>query len=280
MMKIVVPIDFSMQSKHAMHFAAEFSQLIGAEIVLMHVLDFPISQFSITGEANRKAMENFYTGEFIKGVHDRLEEWKGYLAKDGAVVKSIMKYGNPFRKISATLSDEEADFIIMGSKGASGLKEFFVGSNAARMIRYAKCPVVIVKGETHVKDFKNLIFATDASVEQDSIAMQAKKIQDSLGLNMHIVKIKTPYNWLEDSQVKKQLDLFAERNRFEDFTLNMSSADFVDEGAIKFAEENGSGMIMIGTHGRTGLGHLIAGSTAESLVNESEIPVMVFKLPD
>ena len=280
MQRIIVPVDFSEQSKHAMHFAVEFSQLIEAEIVLIHVLEFPVSQFSITGDANRKAMENFYTGEFIKAVHERLEEWKEDLSKEGVMVKAVMKYGNPFQKISGTISDEEGDYIIMGSKGASGLKEFFVGSNAARMIRYAKCPVIIVKGETHIKDFKNLIFATDASSEQDGIADKAKAIQSKLGINMHVVKIKTPYNWLEDGQVKKQLDLFAERNKFENFTLSSSSADFVDEGAIKFAEENGSGMIMIGTHGRTGLGHLIAGSTAESLVNESQIPVMVFKLPE
>jgi len=280
MKKIIVPIDFSDQSKHAMHFAAEFSKLIEAELVLLHVLELPVSHFSIAGEVNRQVMEDFYTGTFIKGVHERLEEWKEELSSDGTNASSLMKYGNPFQKISATISEQDADFIIMGSKGASGLKEFFVGSNAARMIRYAKCPVIIVKGETHLSEFKNLIFATDGTSEQDVIADQVKAIQAKLGLNMHVVKIKTPYNWLEDTQVKKQLELFSERNKLENFTLSSSSADFVDEGAIKFAEENGSGMIMIGTHGRTGLGHLIAGSTAESLVNESEIPVMVFKLPE
>ncbi|MBC6401343.1 MAG: universal stress protein [Ekhidna sp.] len=280
MKKIIVPVDFSQQSEYAMHFAVEFSRLFEAGIVLIHVLELPAAQFSTTGETHGQAMEKFYTGEFIKGVHGRLEEWKDYLTKEGVEVKTIMKHGNPFQKISATISDEEADYIIMGSNGASGLKEFFVGSNAARMIRYAKCPVVIVKGETHIRDFKNLIFATDASTAQDVIADQVKEIQSGIGLSMHVVKIKTPYNWLEDGQVKKQLELFAERNKFKNFTLNSESADFIDEGAIKFAEENESGMIMIGTHGRTGLGHLIAGSTAESLVNESEIPVMVFKLPE
>ena len=280
MKKIIVPIDFSDQSKQALDFAVEFGSVFGAEITLVHVLELPVSHFSIAGEVNRQAMENFYTGEFIKAVHERLEEWKEHASNQGITVKAVMKYGNPFRKISSAISAEAADYIIMGSKGASGLKEFFVGSNAARMIRYAECPVVIVKGETHIKDFKNLVFATDASIEQDAIARSASEIQHSLDLNMHVVKIKTPYNWLEDSQVKKQLDQFAERNRLERVTLSASSADFVDEGAIKFAEENNSGMIMIGTHGRTGLGHLIAGSTAENLVNESEIPVMVFKIPE
>ena len=280
MKKIIVPVDFSHQSKYAMDFAVEFSRFIKAEIALVHVLEFPPFRFSTTGEANKQAIENFYNSEYIKGVHNRLEEWKDNLAKEGMEVRSLMRYGNPFQKISNTISEEKADYIIMGSKGASGLKEFLVGSNAARMIRYAKCSVIIVKGVTRIKDFKNLTFATDASTEQDVIAGQAKRIQSYLGLKMHVVKVKTPYNWLEEGQVKKQLDFFAERNKFENFTLSSFSADFVDEGAIKFAEENQSGMIMVGTHGRTGLGHLIAGSTAESLVNESEIPVMVFKLSE
>ena len=43
-----------------------------------------------------------------------------------------MKYGNPYQKISGTIAEEEADYIIMGSKGASGLREVFIGSNAER----------------------------------------------------------------------------------------------------------------------------------------------------
>ncbi len=280
MKKIIVPVDFSDISRHAMNFAAEFSQLIDAEIILLYVLDIPVSQFSLGKEVDRKSLEDFYTKKFLDRLHMDIEEWEKSLAQEGIKVKSSIKYGNPFKKISRTISEEHADYIVMGSKGASGLKEFILGSNAARMIRFAKCPVIIIKEETHVADLKRIVFATDGTVEQDFVALRAKEIQSMLGSQLHIVKIKTPYNWLEDVQITQQLKNFAIRNNLEDYTCDIFNADFVDEGSIMFAEEKDAGLIIIGTHGRTGLSHLIGGSTAESLVNESKIPVVVFKLDE
>ena len=146
------------------------------------------------------------------------------------------------------------------------------------MVRHADCPVIIVKGETHLSDFKNLVFATDGSNEQDRIVHQVKDFQSMLALNLHLVKVKTPYNFLVESAAIYHLDDFAKRNQFDNFTIDSVEADFVDEGAIQFAEEHDAGMVLIGTHGRTGLSHLIGGSIAESIVNESKIPVMVMRL--
>ena len=104
--------------------------------------------------------------------------------------------------------------------------------------------------------------------------------QELLGLNMHVVKVKTPYNWLEESQAKKQLEHFAERNHLKDFTLSTMEADFADEGAVKFAEDVKAGIIVLGTHGKKGISHLIGGSIAEDIVNESSIPILVYKILD
>ncbi len=280
MKKIVVPVDFSDEASHALNFAIEFNQKVKGEIILVHVIEMPVARLSFTGEMNAAGVESFYTGEFVKATHNKLDEWAKRVSEAGQAVSVHMKYGNAFTNISKLIAEEDANWIVMGSKGASGLKEIFIGSNAERMVRFAKCPVFIIKGETHIKDMKNLTFTSDLSEEQDLIAHHAKEIQDLLGLNMHVVKVKTPYNWLEDVQVKKQLERFAERNYLKDYTLNTLTSDFADEGAIKFAEENNSGLIVMGTHGRKGLAHLIGKSIAEDVVNESKIPILVYKIWD
>lgn len=278
MKKIIVPVDFSELSMYAMDFAVEFSKVIDSEIVLIHVLPFPMAQYSFTKEANRQAMLNFYTEGFIKEQEVKLVEWAKLLAEDKVKVKSLMLYGNPYHKISHTVAEEKADYIIMGSKGASGLKEFLLGSNAARMVRFADCPVIIIKDQTYVSNIKSLAFATDGTEGQDAIAEEVKFLQVKLGLPIHLVKVKTPYNWLEDSQLLAQLETYAQRNGFENYTTHTVLADFADDGATMFGEEHGVGLILIGTHGKTGLGHLFSGSTAEHIVNQSKIPVMTFKL--
>ncbi len=276
MKKIIVPVDFSELASHALNFAIEFNDKIKGEIVLIHVMDAPVGHASF----GNPAMETFYEGEFIKGIHNKLEEWSLRVKELGQKVTTRLKFGNTFKSISEAVSEDKSSWIVMGSKGSSGLKEIFIGSNAERMIRYAKCPVLIVKGETHIKDMKSMAFVSDLSEEQDLVANYAKEVQELLGLNMHLVKVKTPYNWLDDVQVEKQLEHYAERNFLKDFTKSSIDADFADEGAVKFAEENNVGIIVLGTHGKKGLAHIIGGSIAEDVVNESKVPILVFKIPD
>ena len=280
MKKILVPVDFSELSSHALNFAIEFNEQVKGEILLVHVLDVPSGRVSFYGETENTAMENFYAAKFIDATKKKLEEWTKRVEDAGQQVTSHMKFGNAFTSISKIVAEDESTWIIMGSKGASGLREVFIGSNAERMIRHAKCPVIIIKGETHLKDMKSMAFASDLSTEQDIIAHHAKDVQELLGLNMHLVKVKTPYNWLDETQAKKQLDDFAERNYLKDFSISTIDADFADEGAVKFAEDVGAGLIVLGTHGKKGIAHILGGSIAEDVVNESKVPILVFKIPD
>lgn len=280
MKKIIVPVDFSDMASHALNFAIEFNEKVNGEIVLVHVVELAVGEVSTHGEMDSGAMETFYTGEYIKASHAKLEEWSKRVTDANQKVSVHMKYGNAFTNISKLIAEVQANWIVMGSKGASGLREVFIGSNAERMVRHANCPVFIIKGETHLKDIKSMAFTSDLSQEQDLIVDHAKDLQKMLGLNMHVVKVKTPYNWLDEEQAKKHLEHFAERNYLEDYTLSTVDADFADEGAVKFANDVNAGLIVLGTHGKKGIAHVIGGSIAEDIVNESEIPILVYKILD
>lgn len=279
MKKIIVPIDFSPLSFDALNFALEFNTRIKGEIILLHVLESPNYAFSVMGETYIGSPEEFYNGKLVEGVHNRLEEWTQRVKDVGQKAKAVMRHGHPYQNIGREIAREKADWIILGSKGASGLKEIFIGSNAERVIRYAECPVITIKGAAKISEMKNMVFASDLTEEQDWMAEKAKEIQKLLGLNMHIVKIRTPYNFLTAEAADRQLKSFADRNHFEDFTLNHTEAEYSDEGIVAFAEEVGAGIIILSTHGKTRLAHLFGGSRAEDLANESKIPVITMKLP-
>ena len=279
MKKIIVPVDFSDLSSHALDFAIEFNALVKGEIVLLHVLELPNYSFSVAGEMAHSRPEDFYNGQVIKGAHNRLEEWATKVSEAGQKVAIRMKHGNPYQHISAEIVEEKAHWVVMGSTGASGLSEVFLGSNAERVIRHSDCPVITVKGPAKISEMKNLVFASDLSAEQNWVAHKAKDVQEMLSLNMHIVKVKTPHNFLSEKAAMEQLTSFSKRNHFENTTLNTVEGDYPDEGIIAFAEEVNAGMVIIGTHGKTGLAHIFGGSRAEDLANHSKIPVLTFKLP-
>ncbi|MEM9896665.1 MAG: universal stress protein [Bacteroidota bacterium] len=281
MKKVLVPIDFSDLSKEAMKFAIEFCELIHGEITILHVLEIPMTDYSYTGEVGSSSIADFYTHEYIDGLHKKLESWKEEYSSEAVPINLKMMYGNPYKKITHYISEQNADLIVMGSSGTSGMMEVLVGSNAERVVRHANCPVLIVQGETHIKAFKNLLFVTDASKEQDRLIDQVQNIQQLLGLNLHLLKVRTHYNMKSDKEVKAEIEGFAKRNGLENYTVNTTSADYVEDGVLPFAEEIDAGVIIIGTHGRKGIAHLIGGSKAEDLVNAAKTPIMTLKIdPD
>lgn len=279
MKNILVPIDFSDRSSEALDFAIEFNQKIKGQIILMHAIIIPTSSFTSSGEIDVNHMQTFYQGEYIKGIHNRLEEWALRVSDVDQKVITRMKYGHPFEKVNEIVTDEKVSWIVIGSNGASGLKEIFIGSLTERVIRHATCPVITIKGKASISKMKSMVFASSLFEDEDWMALKAKEIQEMLDLNMHILKVKTPHNYLTEEVAKEQLKKFVKRNYLERCTQSTISADYSDEGIVAFAEEVKAGMILMGTHAKTGLAHLLGGSRAEDVANHSKIPVMTFKLP-
>ena len=280
MKKILVPVDFSVNSENALDFAIQFNKIIKGKIAILHVLELPAGSVNYEGDLTSATAEVIYRRELIDGTSTKLHELEDRVRNEGQEVSIRMEFGSPYKGIGKELAEEGADWVILGSKGASGLKEIFVGSNAERVIRHSNCPVITIKEKTDLSAIKSMVFASDLSSEQDSIVAKANEIQQLLGLDMHLLRVKTPYNYLTEEVAKDQLAEFAERNGLVDYTLSTIEADFSEDGIIKFAEEIDAGLIVMGTHGRTGIAHLFGGSRAEDVANHSKIPLLTFKISD
>ena len=248
-------------------------------MILMHAIIVPATTFVASGELDLKHMQSFYQAEYIKGIHDRLEEWAKRITEAGQQHSTHLKYGHPYEKINELITDEKANWIIIGSNGASGIKEVFIGSLTERVIRHADCPVITVKGKSTISDMKSMVFASSLREDEDWMALKAKEVQELLDLNMHIVKVKTPHNYLTEKVAKEQLNQFVQRNYLERCSQSTISSDYQEEGIVEFAEEVKAGMILMGTHAKTGLAHFFGGSRAADVANHSKIPVMTFTSP-
>ncbi len=277
MKKILVPTDFSQRAKEALDFAIQFNEKLNGKIILMHVLEFPYESYDIVAEIDLPSVKEVYHNDFIDRVHARLSDLSSSIP-EGVEFETKIKYGHAYVSISREIAEEQVDYIIMGSKGASGLKEIFVGSVAEKVIRNADCPVITVKGPADLRQMKSFVFASDLTEEHDFIAHQMKDLQELLDLNVHLLKVKTPHNFLSENKANEQLDAFVKRNYLDRITKNTIEAEYSDEGIVDFAEGIGAGMIVMGTHGKTGLAHLFGGSRAEDVANESQIPVMTYKI--
>jgi nucleotide-binding universal stress UspA family protein len=170
------------------------------------------------------------------------------------------------------------ELVIMGTKGSGGLEGALIGSNTEKVVRNAKCPVLTLKNAVVPANIKDIVFATNLTEDQEELIIELKKLQKLFGARLHIVKINTPNHFEPERNIRVQLNEFVTKYAIENYTLNIYSHTHEEDGIIYFAEDINADLIALGTHGRTGILHLLSGSIAEDVVNHAKRPVWTCRL--
>ncbi|WP_299210525.1 universal stress protein [uncultured Dokdonia sp.] len=276
MKTIIVPVDFSKFSENALKVAAQLAKKENATIIAVHMMG--LSEANLTKEHN--SMEGMF---FIKLTQKRFEEFldKDYL--EGITVLQTVKNYKIFSELDDVAKEHQADLIVMGSHGSSGLQEVFVGSNTEKVVRTASVPVLVIKNE-HDFTTTKAVFACDYKLESLDVFKKAINLFRLLGIDTELVYINLPgENYKSTKQIEQQivdflvhLDKSSHTVLPEDITIY---ADYsVEQGIFNFAKKVKAGVIGIPTHGRRGLAHFFSGSISEDIVNHSELPVITFKM--
>jgi nucleotide-binding universal stress UspA family protein len=277
MKKIIVPIDFSNHSEYALKAAALLSKKVDIEIYALHMLDIQEVNFSQSADfSQEKAIF------FLKLAEVR---FKKFLQKDylkGVNVIPIIKHYKVFSEINAIAKEVSADLVIMGSHGASGLKEFFMGSNTEKVIRYSDFPVLVIKNDLLDVDFSDIVFATDFSEESIPAFQNMLASLAFLNAKKHLLYINLPNEKFkttpEMDAIANNFLMKAEGNIDRLINVNFVCAKSIENGILSFSNAVGSDLIVLSTHGRKGLSHIFAGSISEDISNHLALPIMTFKI--
>jgi len=277
MKRIIVPIDFSEHSEYALEAAANLAKKYGSELFVLHMLELSNAILTTAGNAINEEAVFYY-----KLAEQRFEE---FLKKDfleGVKVTPIVKHFKVFSEVNEVANEHQANLIVMGSHGASGVKEVLVGSNTEKVVRHAEVPVLVIKHNPILLDFENGVFASDFSDEAITPYLKAKVTFKKLGATMHLVYVNSPDgNFRSSTEIDKRVSLFLKK---ADGSLdNLSNVHVVsdysiEKGILNFANNIGADLIAVATHGRKGLAHFFEGSISEDLANHSTLPVMTFKI--
>jgi nucleotide-binding universal stress UspA family protein len=277
MKKIIVPIDFSEHSEFALKVAAKFAKRNDAELLALHMLE--MSDVLLTTDDQEQHQKVVF---FLKLAEQRFEEFlkKEYL--DGVNVTPIVKHFKVFSEVNDVAQEHEADLIVMGSHGASGIKEFFVGSNTEKVVRNAEIPVLVVKNDLPSINFDNVVFATDFAEECIKPYLNASKMFDSLGSDMKLLYVNQPNeNFRSSVEIEQRIAEFLQKadGNLANLDKVAYQADYsVEQGVLNYANKLGADLIAIPTHGRKGVTHFFSGSIGEDIANHSALPVITFKI--
>jgi len=276
MKKILVPCDFSKPSINAYRFALSVAQQSKGVVHLLHVIELPVMHDSLL-----MPVLNFEE-QLLKELREQAEVQfekitVKYQAEQVNVVTAV-QFGAVSRMIQEYIVNEDIDLVLMGSHGASGFREMFLGSNAERMVRHSPVPVLVMK-EYYKGVIKNIVFPNTLETEhQEDLVMKVKALQHFFKAHLHIVWINTPLNFTSDTVTHQRLEAFTRRFMLKDFTTSVFNSTDEEKGILEFANTVKGDLIALGTHGRTGIAHLVNGSLAEDIVNHGKSLVWTYSL--
>ena len=277
MKKIIVPIDFSEHSEYALKTAAKLATKNNAELIVLHMLEMSDIMLSASdGLQDQKA------AFFMKLAEQKFEK---FLDKDflkGVNVTPIIKHFKVFSEVNDVAKKHDADLVVMGSHGTSGVMEFFVGSNTERVVRNSDIPVLVVKNNVSQINFDVVSFACDFSKESIPSYKKAVSMFEKTGSKMYLVYVNLPNDRFKSSlEIEKRVvDFLMEADgntdRMED--VNYVSDYTIEDGILNFSNKIGADIIAIPTHGKKGLAHFFEGSVGEDVANHATLPVITFKI--
>jgi Universal stress protein UspA and related nucleotide-binding proteins len=271
MKKLLVPCDFSAQATNAFRSALSIASKAQGEIVLLHVIELPVLHDAVLmpvlsyEEALFRELEEKANAEFAK-----LQEYN----TQGIPVSTKVLFGTTARMILDFVVDNNIDLVVMGTRGASGLREVFIGSNTEKIVRQSSAPVLAVKQAFTADAITDLVFPNSLETEnQEDLVLKVKLIQDFFHARLHILWVNTPTNFTADHLTKDRLNKFAERFMLTNYTINIYNDVYEETGIISFAHNIKASMLVMGTHGRKGLAHFFSGSLTEDVVNHTDLPI-------
>lgn len=276
MKRILVPTDFSEQAENALKLAAQLARKHDCEIYLLHMLELPLDLVDpVMANRSNDLPEALF---FMKLAHKRFAEIMNRPYLYGLTIHEKVQFHEAFEGIMETSKECNCDLIVMGSKGAHGFKEMFVGSNTEKVVRTSETPVLVIKNEHPEFKVRNFVFATDFDPEAKKILPQVIRFADLFEAKLHLVYINTASKFLSTEDADLQMESFLEDSGFDNYTLNVFNDRTVESGILNFAKKLDSNLVGIGTHGRSGIAHFFNGSVSEDLVNHANRPVITFKL--
>jgi len=274
MKKILVPFDFSETATNAFRFAIDIANQSDGEILLLHIVELPVMYDTLLMPS--LSFEEVYIKDMKENAEKEFKKLKAKWAKEGPKVSWHIDFGATSATINNFAEEKKADLIVMGTKGATGMQEVFVGSNTERIVRTSKIPVIAIK-KNFKGTIKSMVFPNGLNEEAEELAKRVKALQDFFKAELHIVYINTPTNFRRDLETRQLLNGFIKRYMFKNFDIHIYNDTDQESGLTNFVKEIKADMVAMGTHGRRGLAHLMSGSIAEDVVNHIECPIWTFK---
>jgi nucleotide-binding universal stress UspA family protein len=282
--KILYPTDFTDANRPILELAGSLARVYGAELLVAHVHEPALPPSTIAGAtvaASQSQIDNDMRQ--LEQIHPA----DTTLSYDHRMIS-----GSPPEAIITLASDEDVDLIMMGTHGRRALSRLLIGSVAEEVVRRAPCPVMTVKlGEANAGkiEVKRILFPTDLSERSNAAIEIASAFAHDFGAELLLLHVNSiPLSFSETTpsaanlmpsmkELEQQLDRVSPPQREVKCARHVLTGD--PAATIEnFAKQHDVDLIVMTTHGHTGLLRVAFGSIAEAIVRRSPCAVLTIRL--
>ncbi|HWP90906.1 MAG TPA: universal stress protein [Thermodesulfobacteriota bacterium] len=288
--KILWAFDGSKESEEALNYAIYLGQILGSEIIGIHVIPLPEKLLYETEFHN-------WAVKVEERIKSRLVSIGEQLDSQGLRFRSQVLRGEPSKEIFELAEREKANLIVMGKRGQGLIDRMLTGSTALSVLRESSIPILTVKKrdeETPI-EIKNILVPLDISEGLDSSLNCAVELGERLKANIMVVYVfslyayeyEVPY-WVFDDLIKISTEKLTKKVEEIKLRLGNKAGEIafkteVIQGLntaisiVDYALRVNTDLIVMNTHGRKGIKKFILGSVTEKVVQEAHCPVLVLK---
>ncbi|RYJ08414.1 universal stress protein [Halogeometricum borinquense] len=280
---ILVPTDGSTCAEMATEYATDLASRYGATVHVLCVAD-------------SRTLENAPQYQRIKAERTELAEQASTdISTAGIQVEQTVQTDVPYRAILEYAADQEIDLIVMGTHGRTGVERYLLGSVTEKVVRRSDVPVltVSVTDEGAVAyPYGDVLVPTDGSDGAAAALDPAVDIASTYDARLHALSVVDPMAMGIDARPDRIAEQLEDAARTAVETVEERARDAsisaiktaVESGppyrAIRsYADANDIDLIVMGTHGRSGIERYLLGSVAEKTVRTSSVPVMTVRRP-
>lgn len=269
MKSILVPTDFSDCAEYALNAAVKLAELFKASLYVLHSEDLPPYWEQLPDlEQQKWASVNKASEEASKHLYKVKEQYNKLRLTTISTAKPLPE------AISCYVKKHGIELIVMGSHGASGKSEFFIGSNTQKVVRTVHCPTLVIKHPLETINFRKIVFASSFHETEMEGFLRFKDLIKHFIPEVHLVYIQHSIIHQPDDVQMEAMRTFEKACAPLKCHLHIYNDFSVDNGIRSFADKLNADLIAISYHVRHPLKRMLIGSNVEAIINHAQLPVL------
>ena len=269
MHQFLVPVDFSDASAHALKFAYSLNKHFFARLQILHLFDVPIT----TGDDSELYLKNFdaYRKSFDDELWDFVKNNKGDFHYETEVFSTS---GGHYQGIIEFARKHHSDLIIIGHKGAGGLRRWLFGSVSRYLLTQPPVPILSVPESFDKREIRNILLTSDLSMLlPDAQCLFLKNFAERMNANLEIIHVQ------EKSEISLGVEEKVANSLYRHFgkelkTISVLKGETISSTINHYIQENNFDMLVTVPHFHTWIDRMLIGSETKELASIINIPLM------